>query len=146
MRRIIKLDNDTLWQKIRDSLQPKIGDELPLLYPRKNSKKFRILKINDNGLTIQFIGGKNSSLYLNKSRFFSAYNFLKEKQDEWLYLGSSKNESREKSIEYRIKMEYNGKENSTATAAWVCTLLVDVFDDDIEVDRESEYQEIRLIQ
>ena len=42
-------------------------------------------------------------------------------------------------------MDYNGKENSTATAAWICTLLVDVFPEDIEVDKESENQEIRLI-
>jgi len=56
-----------------------------------------------------------------------------------------KTDPKEKSIEYRIKMEHDGKENGTATAAWICKLLVEVFPKDIEVDKESENQEIRLI-
>jgi len=87
------LENNILWQKIHDDLKQKLGKELRLLYPRKISKKFSIRNVTNNVITIQFIGGKNSSLYLNKSRFFSAYNFLKENQGKGLSIGDEKNRS-----------------------------------------------------
>ena len=82
-------------------------------------------------------------LKIVRTRFESAYNYLKEKKGEWVKIGASRTNTNPATIEGRIKQEYNGNMNGTSTASWVATILVRVFDN-IEFNGKLKGQAIRM--
>ncbi|TET10382.1 MAG: hypothetical protein E3J83_00545 [Candidatus Atribacteria bacterium] len=134
------MHDEEIWDKITSSLR--VGKILPLLYMRKGAQKFRIYRIKDNNIRIQFMESKNLFTLLD-SRFISAYRILEENKGDWVEISASKDEPDEWTIEGRIKLDYNGKLNSTATATWICPILEYVFDN-IDFNKENTGQALRM--
>jgi len=136
------MDEGEIWNKITSSL--KVGQILHLLYMRKGAQKFKIYRIGNDYIKIQFMRSKNL-FNLRDYRFISAYKILEENKGKWIKIGASKNEPEDLTIEARIKLDYNDKLNSTATATWVSPILEYVFDNIVYNGRKIE-QALRMVE
>lgn len=128
--------NEGVWDKIKTFLQD--NKKLNLLSPSSNFQIFEVVEISDDYIVIQFQDSKGN-LKIEKSRFLSAYNMLEEKKGIWVDLGVSRINTKQNTLEGRIKLEHNGKLNGLSTISWVAAILVKTFDN-IKFNYESKGQ------
>lgn len=113
-----------------------------LLMQRSNTQQFEI-SIDYDSLILHFQRSGNK-LRLEKSRFISAYNMLKERKGRWVNIGGSRVNTNPDTLEGRIKNEYNRNMNGLSTAPWIAAILVGAFDN-IIFNEQMICQAIKMI-
>lgn len=117
--------NNDIWDKITSCLTH--NKRLNLLSDLKNSQVFNIVEITDSYIKIKFQETK-TTLKLEKNRFISAYNMLKENKGTWVALGASRVNTKPNTLEGRIKLDFNNNLNGLSTVSWVASILEKVFE------------------
>ena len=128
-----------MWEEILNYLRK--HRKMQLISPSSRGQTFDIEETTEEHIRIRFFSG--TPLKIEKKRFESSYNYLKEKKGEWIKIGASRVGTNPKTLEGRIKREYNGNMNGLSTAPWVATILVRVFDN-IDFNGKSRGQAIRM--
>jgi hypothetical protein len=113
-----------------------------LLIQRSNTQQFEI-SIGYDSLILNFQRSHNK-LRLEKSRFISAYNMLKERKGSWVSIGGSRVNTKADTLEGRIKNEFNRNMNGLSTAPWIAAILVGAFDN-IIFNEQMMGQAIKMI-
>ncbi len=131
------MNNKNIWDKIIKFLEKKHNMHLISF----RGQTFDLEEITQNKIKIRFSSG--NTINIEKQRFESAYNYLKEKNGEWIKIGASRINTDPKTIEGRIKQKYDGKMNGLSTAPWIATILVKVFDN-IEFNGKKKGQAIKM--
>lgn len=137
-----KMD-ESIWDEIKDYLRK--NKILSLL--SEKGQKFEIIELNDLFMEIFFLDSK-TKIKIEKSRFFSAYNMLKENRGEWIRIGASRVGTNPETLEGRIKAEHDGNMNGFSTAPWVAAILYKVFHnkvfDNIHFNEKKKGQALQM--
>lgn len=131
-----------IWESIVTYLSQ--NSMIDLLSKSKKSQPFMVADIKEDYVKIQFSSSQNT-LKLEKSRFISAYEMLKENKGKWVRIGASRIDSSPDTLEGRIKNDFNGRMNGLSTAPWIATILVNTFDD-IVFNEKKKGQALMMVQ
>ena len=123
-RKETRTDENT-WGVIKNYLEK--NNKLQLISPAVKGQTFEVIELNDFFIKILFSESR-TIIKIEKSRFLSAYNLLKEKKGEWVKIGASRVGTNPETLEGRIKKEHGGNMNGFSTATWIATILVRAFD------------------
>jgi len=111
------LNQNEVWEKIRDFAKSSQGKPLPLLNPKKPSP-FRITEVAADYIRVDKLGIK-----MTKEMFLSIYEYLKSRGN-WVEIGARRVGARSDSIEGFIKKKFfKGNPNALSTATWFSAIL-----------------------
>ena len=126
-------DEDRIWDSI-EQLRLK-NNKLYLLSKSSKPHSFKIEVMQPGYIIVRFFHS-GRFLKLEKERFISAHKMLKENQGKWIKTGSSRVKTKEGTLEWAIKKNYDGKMNGLSTAPWIAAILVEVCKDIICNDKK----------